>query len=52
MKIFNDRTNILKASAPVTVFGNIHGQYLDLMNFFIKWGCPSKGLNKDIISNN
>ncbi len=51
MKIVNDQPNILKVSAPVKVFGDIHGQYLDLMNFFIKWGCPSEGLNGDIISN-
>ena len=51
MNIVAKQPNILKVSAPVKVFGDIHGQYIDLMNFFIKWGCPSEGPNGDIMSN-
>lgn len=43
--------NILKVSAPVKVFGDIHGQYIDLMSFFDKWGSPSETMNGDIMSN-
>jgi protein phosphatase len=32
----------------VKVFGDIHGQYIDLMTFFYKWGQPSEGPNGDI----
>ena len=51
MEIVAKQPNILKVSAPVKVFGDIHGQYIDLMNFFNKWGSPSEGPNGDIISN-
>ena len=51
MEIVAKQPNILKVSAPVKVFGDIHGQYIDLMNFFNKWGCPSEGPNGDIMSN-
>ena len=34
MEIVAKQPNILKVSAPVKVFGDIHGQYIDLMNFF------------------
>lgn len=51
MDIVAKQPNILKVSAPVKVFGDIHGQYIDLMNFFNKWGCPSEGPNGDIMAN-
>ena len=51
MDIVAKQANILKVSAPVKVFGDIHGQYIDLMNFFNKWGCPSEGPNGDIMAN-
>ena len=51
MEIVAKQPNILKVSAPVKVFGDIHGQYIDLMNFFNKWGSPSEGPNGDIMSN-
>ena len=51
LEIVAKQPNILKVSAPVKVFGDIHGQYIDLMNFFNKWGCPSEGPNGDIMSN-
>ena len=51
MEIVASQPNILKVSAPVKVFGDIHGQYIDLMNFFSKWGSPSEGPNGDIMTN-
>ena len=51
MEIVAKQPNILKVSAPVKVFGDIHGQYIDLMNFFTKWGSPSEGPNGDIMAN-
>ena len=51
MEIVSKQPNILKVSAPVKVFGDIHGQYIDLMNFFNKWGSPSEGQNGDIMTN-
>ena len=51
MEVVAKQPNILKVSAPVKVFGDIHGQYIDLMNFFNKWGCPNEGPNGDIMSN-
>ena len=37
---------VLKVDAPVKVFGDIHGQYQDLMRFFDLWGTPDE--NGDI----
>ena len=51
MEIVASQPNILKVSAPVKVFGDIHGQYIDLMNFFNKWGSPNEGPNGDIMTN-
>ena len=51
LQIVANQPNILKVSAPVKVFGDIHGQYMDLMNFFNKWGSPSEGPNGDIMAN-
>jgi diadenosine tetraphosphatase ApaH/serine/threonine PP2A family protein phosphatase len=33
---------VLRISTPVKVFGDIHGQYDDLMRFFELWGEPSE----------
>lgn len=32
---------LLRMRAPVKIFGNIHGQYIDLLRFFEMWGEPS-----------
>jgi hypothetical protein len=32
---------VLKLRAPIKVFGDVHGQYIDLMRFFDLYGCPS-----------
>jgi diadenosine tetraphosphatase ApaH/serine/threonine PP2A family protein phosphatase len=39
---------VLRVSTPCKVFGDIHGQYIDLMTFFYKWGEPKEGSNGDI----
>ncbi len=39
---------VLRVSTPCKVFGDIHGQYIDLMTFFLKWGEPKEGSNGDI----
>lgn len=39
---------VLRVDAPVKVFGDIHGQYQDLMRFFDLWGTPDE--NGDIES--
>ncbi|MCQ2816824.1 MAG: metallophosphoesterase, partial [archaeon] len=51
LEIIANQPNILKVSTPVKVFGDIHGQFIDLMNFFDKWGCPSETMNGDIMMN-
>ena len=32
---------VLRVDAPIKVFGDIHGQYQDLMRFFDLWGIPN-----------
>ena len=37
------RGNIIfdkKVRAPIKIFGDVHGQYSDLMRFFDLWGSP------------
>jgi protein phosphatase len=33
---------VLRVNSPVKIFGDIHGQYEDLMRFFETWGEPSE----------
>lgn len=33
---------VLRVDAPIKVFGDIHGQYQDLMRFFDLWSTPSE----------
>ena len=40
---------VLKLRVPIKVFGDVHGQYLDLMRFFDLWGAQT-GNNSDIES--
>jgi diadenosine tetraphosphatase ApaH/serine/threonine PP2A family protein phosphatase len=39
---------VLRVNTPVKVFGDIHGQYQDLMRFFEMWGEPKEGIGGDI----
>ena len=41
---------VLRINTPVKVFGDIHGQYQDLMRFFEMWGEPKEGLGGDIVA--
>lgn len=45
-KVLEEQPMVLRVDAPIKVFGDIHGQYQDLMRFFDLWGCPSE--NGDI----
>lgn len=45
-KCLEEQPMVLRVDAPIKVFGDIHGQYQDLMRFFDLWGCPSE--NGDI----
>jgi hypothetical protein len=33
---------LLRVDAPIKVFGDIHGQFQDLMRFFDLWGFPNE----------
>ena len=48
MKIVQDQPMVLKVEAPVKVFGDIHGQYQDLMRFFDLFSAPIQGPGGDI----
>lgn len=40
---------ILQAKPPLKIFGDIHGQFTDLMSFFALYGAPHEnGKKKDI----
>lgn len=40
-KVIEEQPMVLKVESPVKVFGDIHGQFQDLMRFFDLWGEPS-----------
>jgi hypothetical protein len=40
--LFEREGSCLKLQAPIKVFGDIHGQYDDLMRLFVTYGSPSK----------
>jgi hypothetical protein len=42
-KIVQEQPMVLKVEAPVKVFGDIHGQYQDLMRFFDLFSAPIQG---------
>ncbi len=39
---------VVKINTPAKVFGDVHGQFQDLMRFFEMWGEPKEGANGDI----
>jgi len=47
-KVLSTQPMVLRVDAPVKVFGDVHGQYQDLMRFFDLWGTPDE--NGDIES--
>ncbi|KAK9790585.1 hypothetical protein WJX73_006836 [Symbiochloris irregularis] len=40
-EIFRDEPTVLRLSAPVKIFGDLHGQFGDLMRLFEEYGTPS-----------
>ena len=40
--IIEKQSMVLNVKVPIKVFGDIHGQYQDLMRFFDLWGMPSE----------
>ena len=46
--ILQQQPMVLRLRAPIKVFGDIHGQYQDLMRFFDLWGTPSDEVSGDI----
>lgn len=50
IEVIKEQPMLLKVSTPCKVFGDIHGQYSDLMTFFYKWGEPKEGPNGDILN--
>ena len=48
-QIIVSQPNILQAKPPLKIFGDIHGQFTDLMTFFAYYGAPHEnGKKKDI----
>lgn len=47
-KIVEEQPMVLRIEAPVKIFGDIHGQYQDLMRFFDLFKAPIEGPNGDI----
>lgn len=41
---------LLRLRAPIKVYGDVHGQYLDLMRLFARYKAPTEGENGDIDS--
>ena len=48
IKIVEEQPIVLKLEAPVKIFGDIHGQYQDLMRFFDLYNAPIEGIGGDI----
>jgi protein phosphatase len=40
-KILQDQPTVLRCKPPIKVFGDIHGQFQDLMRFFDLWRAPT-----------
>jgi len=43
---------LLRVQAPIKIFGDIHGQYKDLMKFFDLYGSPTNKINGGDIDSN
>jgi len=48
MKIVEEQPMVVRVEAPVKIFGDIHGQYQDLMRFFDLYSAPIEGPGGDI----
>lgn len=50
MDIFKGQDMLLKVRAPIKVYGDIHGQFIDLMRLFARYKAPTDGELGDIDS--
>lgn len=50
--IIESQPILLECESPIIIFGDIHGQYKDLMRFFDLWATQNKDDNKQIEINN
>mmetsp|Transcript_118105 Transcript_118105/g.294463 ORF Transcript_118105/g.294463 Transcript_118105/m.294463 type:complete len:841 (+) Transcript_118105:200-2722(+) len=50
LQVFKSQDMVLKLRAPIKVYGDIHGQYLDLMRLFARYKAPTDGEGGDIDS--
>ena len=50
-QIICEQPMVLDVKAPVKIFGDIHGQFTDLMKFFYIYGCPYENGNPKDIEN-
>ena len=48
-QILEDQPMVLHLRAPMKIFGDIHGQYSDMMRFLHLWGQPCKGTKDEDI---
>ncbi|KAJ1638489.1 Metallo-dependent phosphatase-like protein [Pavlovales sp. CCMP2436] len=47
--VLRDEPTLLELSAPIKIFGDIHGQYPDLMRLFAEFGTPSHTGDLDLV---
>jgi diadenosine tetraphosphatase ApaH/serine/threonine PP2A family protein phosphatase len=47
--VLRDEPTLLELQAPIKVFGDIHGQYPDLMRLFAEFGAPSHTGDLDLV---
>eukprot|EP00877_Chromochloris_zofingiensis_P000243 jgi/Chrzof1/10219/Cz04g33020.t1 len=40
-KLFQQEKSVLELQAPIKIFGDLHGQFGDLMRLFEEYGCPN-----------
>jgi len=40
-RIFSSEPSVIKLKAPIKIFGDLHGQFGDLMRLFDEYGAPS-----------
>mmetsp|Transcript_97122 Transcript_97122/g.172947 ORF Transcript_97122/g.172947 Transcript_97122/m.172947 type:complete len:839 (+) Transcript_97122:118-2634(+) len=50
LEVLRTQDMVLKLRAPIKVYGDIHGQYLDLMRLFARYKAPHDGEGGDIDS--
>jgi len=50
LEVFKKEEMVLRLRAPIKVYGDIHGQYLDLMRLFARYKAPTDGDGGDIDS--